>query len=111
MDTPQGQGKGFGLFAKVIVFVLLPTNLIIGLISYVYIQDIRAAFDREKLAEARSVVSAIQERLPYSDVLKNPAKAVQTMNEIVQIVPDYLKISIYAEHQGKIKVFASTEPG
>ncbi|MBI3995261.1 MAG: diguanylate cyclase, partial [Nitrospirae bacterium] len=111
MDTPQGQGKGFGLFAKVIVFVLLPTNLIIGLISYVYIQDIRAAFDREKLVEARSVVSEIQERLPYSDVLKNPAKAVQTMNEIVQIVPDYLKISIYAEQQGKIKVFASTEPG
>lgn len=102
--------KGFGLFGKVILFVLLPINLIIGLRSYFLIYDIKETFDRETLVEARSVASTIQERFRYSDFLNNPKKVGIELAEIDQLLPNYIKISIYAEQQGTLHVIASTEP-
>ncbi len=102
--------KGLGLVGKVILFVLLPIYSIIGLISYSFIKHIHETFDRETLVEARLAASAIQERLRYSDFFNNPNEVSRTLSEISQLVPNVIKISIYAEQQGTLQVIASTEP-
>ncbi len=102
--------KGLGLFGKVILFILLPINLIIGLRSYFLIHNIKETFDRETFVEARSVASAIQERFRYSDFFNNPKKVGIELAEIAQLLPDYIKISIYAEQEGTLNIIASTEP-
>src|SRR3989304_3785815 len=102
--------KGLGLLGKVILFSLVPSYVIAGVLVYLYDRDLKETITQKYIEEALSAASVIQNRIPPADFLKRPTEAIRFLEEMIQINPNFLKINIYAEVDGTVKTVASTDP-
>jgi diguanylate cyclase (GGDEF)-like protein len=102
--------RGLGLLGKIILFSVVPSFLITGSLVYLYDRDLKDAITQKYIEEALTAATAIQNSISPTDLLNRPSDVVPFLKAIMRINPNFLKISVYAEKNGKAVVIASTDP-
>ena len=104
------QKKGLGLLGKMILFSLVPSYLIAGGLVYLYDRDLKEILTQQFIEETLSASSAVQMNYQYTDLIERPSLLNPFLKQMIEINPDFQRISIYANVDGEMKTVASTDP-
>ncbi len=100
--------RPFGLLGKVVLFTLLPAYCIIGLILLLNHQTVKQAISQKFVEDSLGMAKVIQGWVSMKAVRENPASIKTFLEEVMQVNPNIVEISIYGETDGQVRVLTST---
>lgn len=101
----------FGLRGKIILLSILPSLLVISIVTYLSIRSLNHKLDGDYIEGSRTAINLIHNQLKSDEDITNPLLAEIMIDQIMDVMSWVSGIAIYSVDGGKAGLIYSSRPG